>query len=195
VIINGEFDLDIISIRDHLQPQRTTESEKIEMRSTPRTLSTSGTRRELTSSGRSSVKFRLLRQAELARRSPPPRQYYVIDEAVVRRHVGISRDPATMPNQLRHIADRAEREEQLTVRVIPFKTGAHVGLSGAFTLLEFGGAMPDLLYCDSGRDTNLITGTDPRIGQYADDFEVLLESALPATESIELMRQAAEDMS
>ncbi len=141
------------------------------------------------------VKFRLQRQAELARRSTPPRQYHVVDEAVIRRHVGISQDPAIMPNQLRHIADRAEREESITVRVIPFKVGAHPGLSGPFTLLEFDGAMPDLLYLDAGRESSLITGTDSRIGEYADDFEVLLESALPAAESIAFIRQVAEDMS
>jgi transcriptional regulator with XRE-family HTH domain len=141
------------------------------------------------------VKLRLLRQAELARRSPPPRQYHVIDEAVVRRHVGISQDPAIMADQLRYIADKAESNELLTVRVIPFKAGAHLGLSGAFTLLEFDGAMPDLLYRDSGRDISLISGSDPRIGHYADDFEILVESALSAADSIDLMRQAAEDMS
>jgi len=141
------------------------------------------------------VNLRLLRQAELARRSPPPLQYYVIDEAVIRRYVGISQDPAIMPNQLRHIADRAEREELLTVRVIPFKAGAHVGLSGPFTLLEFDGALPDLLYRDSGRDMSLTSGGYPGTGEYANDFEVLLQSALSATDSVELMRQAAEDMS
>jgi transcriptional regulator with XRE-family HTH domain len=141
------------------------------------------------------VKFRLQRQAELARRSTPPRQYYVVDEAVIRRHVGVSHDPAIMPNQLRHIADRAQHEELLTVRVVPFKAGAHPGLSGPFTLLEFDGGMPDLLYLDSGRQISLITGSDRRIGEYADDFEVLLETALSAAESIDLIRQVAEDMS
>ena len=141
------------------------------------------------------VKFRLQRQTELAARSTPPRQYYVIDEAVIRRHVGVSQDPAIMPSQLRHMADRAEREESLTIRVIPFKVGAHPGLSGPFTLLEFDGAMPDLLYIDSGREASLITGSDPRIGQYADDFETLLESSLSAAESVEFIRQVAEEIS
>lgn len=141
------------------------------------------------------VKIRLQRQAELAKRSIPPRQYHVIDEGVIRRHIGISQDPAIMPNQLRHIAARAEGEESLTVRVLPFKAGAHPGLSGPFTLLEFDGSMPDLLYLDSGRDVSLITGSDPRIAQYADDFEVLVETALPAVESIEFLRQVAEEMS
>lgn len=141
------------------------------------------------------VKFRLQRQAELAKRSPPARQYYVIDEAVIRRQVGIRVDPAIMPNQLRYVANRVEQEEQLTVRVIPFKVGAHPGLSGPFTLLEFESNMSDLLYIDSGREISLITGNDPRIGQYADDFEVLLESALPVGDSVELIRQVAEEMS
>jgi transcriptional regulator with XRE-family HTH domain len=141
------------------------------------------------------VKFRLQRQAELERRATPPRRYYVIDESVIRRHVGISQDPAIMPNQLKSIADAAERDDVLTVRVIPFKVGAHRGLSGPFTLLEFEGAMPDILYLDSGRETALITGADPRIAEYADDFESLLENSLSADESIAFIRQAAEDMS
>jgi len=141
------------------------------------------------------VKLRMQRQAEMARRSAPPRQYHVIDEAVIRRHVGISQDPAIMPDQLLHIAERAQSEELLTVRVIPFSVGAHRGLSGPFTLLEFDGPMADLLYLDAGRELALITGNDPRIALYADDFEILLESALSAADSIEFIKEAAEAMS
>lgn len=141
------------------------------------------------------VKLRMQRQAELARRSRPPRQYHVIDEAVIRRHVGISVDPGIMPQQLLHIAERAEAEDLLTVRVIPFNAGAHPGLSGPFALLEFDGSMPDLLYLDAGREIALMTGADPRIGQYADDFETLVEIALPASDSIAFIREAAEAMS
>jgi transcriptional regulator with XRE-family HTH domain len=141
------------------------------------------------------VKLRMQRQAELARRSAPPRQYYVLDEAVIRRHVGISQDPAIMPAQLLYIAERAQAEELITVRVIPFTAGAHRGLSGPFTLLEFDGPMPDLLYLDAGRELALITGTDNRIGLYADDFEILLEGALSSSASIDFLREAAEAMS
>jgi hypothetical protein len=35
------------------------------------------------------VKLRLQRQTELAKRKVPPHQTYVLDEAVIRRHVGI----------------------------------------------------------------------------------------------------------
>ena len=142
------------------------------------------------------VRLRLQRQSELAKRSSPPRQYYVLDEAVIRRHIGIRKDPAIMPNQLRYIADRADNDDLLTVRVIPFNVGAHAGLSGPFTLIEFDGGLPDILYLDAGRGTiSMIVGNDPQVAEYADNFEALLEDALSADRSIEFLRSAAEDMS
>jgi transcriptional regulator with XRE-family HTH domain len=142
------------------------------------------------------VRLRMERRQKLAERAAPPRQYYVLDEAVIRRHIGIHKDPAIMPGQLHHIADRAKDDDLVTIRVIPFSAGAHRGLSGPFTLLEFEGGMPDLLYIDVGRGTSTLTsGDDPVVGEYTDDFETLIEEALPARESIELIRSAAEDMS
>ena len=141
------------------------------------------------------VKLRMQRQSELAKRSIPPRQYYVLDEAVLRRHIGIRRDPAIMPSQLRHIADKAQHDDLVTVRVIPFNVGAHAGLTGPFTLLEFDGDLPDVLYLDAGRGAiSMITGNDPQVAEYADNFEALLEDALPADESIDFIRSAAEEM-
>jgi transcriptional regulator with XRE-family HTH domain len=141
------------------------------------------------------VDLRMQRQSELARRSAPPRQYHILDEAVIRRYVGIKKDPAIMPNQLRHIAERAEREELLTVRVIPFSAGAHPGIGSPFTLLEFDGGLADLLYLDAaGRHISIITGDDPAIADYADNFGVLTEEALPADQSIEFIRNVADEM-
>jgi transcriptional regulator with XRE-family HTH domain len=143
------------------------------------------------------VELRLQRQRELAQRSAQPRQYYVVDEAVIRRHVGISKDPAIMPDQLRSVADKVEREGLITLRVMPFTAGAHRGLSGPFTLLEFDGGLPDVLYIDAGRGAfvSMVSGNDPRVAEYRDDFETLLEDALPADKSIELIRRVAEEMS
>jgi transcriptional regulator with XRE-family HTH domain len=142
------------------------------------------------------VGLRLQRQSELAQRSVPPRRYYVVDEAVIRRHVGISKDPAIMPNQLRSIADKAEADELVTVRVIPFGAGAHRGMLGPFTLLEFQGGLPDVLYIDVGRGefANMVQGGDV-VSDYRDDFESLLEDALSADKSIEFIRTVAEEMS
>ena len=143
------------------------------------------------------VDLRVQRQTELAQRSVPPRRYYVVDEAVIRRHIGISTDPIIMPRQLRSIADRAERDDLITVRVMPFSAGAYRGLPGPFTLLEFDGELPDILYIDAGRAefASMVSGGDPQVAQYQDDFEALLEDALSTDESIQLMRSVAEDMS
>jgi transcriptional regulator with XRE-family HTH domain len=143
------------------------------------------------------VALRLQRQSELALRLVPPRRYYVVDEAVIRRRVGISKDPAIMPEQLRSIAEKADADDLITVRVMPFAAGAHRGLSGPFTLLEFDGGLADVLYIDAGRGefASMVAGGDPLVAEYRDDFEALLEDALSATESVELIRSVAEEMS
>jgi transcriptional regulator with XRE-family HTH domain len=141
------------------------------------------------------VGLRLQRQTELALREPKPRQYYVLDESVIRRQIGIAQDPAIMPDQLRFMADRAEGDDLVTVRVIPFQAGAHRGLAGPFTLLEFDGGLPDVLYLDAGREVFAMESGTPKVAAYRDDFELLLEDALPAEKSIELIRNVAESMS
>ncbi|MFD0855540.1 DUF5753 domain-containing protein, partial [Actinomadura adrarensis] len=131
----------------------------------------------------------------LARRETPPRQYYILDEAVIHRHVGVKTDPAIMPRQLHHIADLSEQREDLTVRVIPFSAGVHPGVYGPFTLLEFDGGLGDVLYLE-GMDgpSSLVSGDDERIADYRADFETLLEDALTQEESIELLRRTGEEL-
>jgi hypothetical protein len=143
----------------------------------------------------SGVRLRLERQSMLRQRSDPPRQYFVLDEGVIRRHVGIKKNRAIMPDQLRSVADRAERDALVTVRVIPFEAGAHPGLE-SFTLLEFEGGLPDALFLDIDRAAiTMVAASDTQFARYARDFEDLLEDALPADRSIELIRNVAEEMS
>ena len=102
-----------------------------------------------------------------------------------------------MPNQLRSIAEMAERDDLVTVRVIPFESGAHPGLFDSFTLLEFeGGRLPDALYLEAARDEfKIIADNDPQAAKYVEDFEELLEDALSAQSSVELILRVAEEMS
>jgi transcriptional regulator with XRE-family HTH domain len=141
------------------------------------------------------VRFRMQRQSELWQRLAPPRQYFVLDEGVVRRHVGIKRNRAIMPNQLRTIADRAERDHLVTVRVIPFEAGAHPGMIDPFTLLEFETGLPDILFFDANRSAVMVSGDDPQVAKYTEHFQELLQDALSAEESIKLIRNLADEMS
>src|ERR1700744_4101806 len=139
------------------------------------------------------VKLRLQRQTELAQRSDRPHQYYVLDEAVIRRHVGVSADPMIMPSQLDRIADEAAENPLVTVQLIPFSAGEHGGLT-AFTVLGFNGALQDLVYLDSGKgEIADITGDDLQVADYAAKFETLLDLALPENESIKYIRDVAEE--
>ena len=143
------------------------------------------------------VSLRLERQSELAQREPRPRQDYVIDEAVIRRYVGSAKSPDAMCDQLHQIADRAEQDDLVTIRVLPFHVGTQRGLYGSFTLLEFDEGLPDLLYIDAGRGefAKPVKGDNPRVVEYRNDFEFLLGNALSAERSIELIRRSAENMS
>jgi transcriptional regulator with XRE-family HTH domain len=140
------------------------------------------------------VRLRLQRQAQLQQRSDPPRQSYVLDEAVIRRHVGIRTDPFIMPDQLDRIVGEADNNAHIAVRLIPFNAGEHPGLT-AFTVLGFDGELRDRLYLDSGKGEFAdITDDDAQVAEYAASFEALLDRALPERESIEFIRDAAEEM-
>src|ERR1700730_14260039 len=104
------------------------------------------------------VQLRMARQAMLDRPDPPNLQV-VLDEAVLRRHVG---GPAMMRDQLKHLAEMAERPN-VTIQMLPFQaSGGPVG--GSFTILRV--AEPDLpdfvyleqltsaLYLDNPQDIN-----------------------------------------
>jgi hypothetical protein len=80
--------------------------------------------------------------------------------------------------------------------VIPFSAGAHPGMRGPFSLLEFDGGLSDALYLEGARDVSvLVTGDDQRIADYRDAFVTLLDEALGEEDTLELIRQVADEMS
>ena len=79
--------------------------------------------------------------------------------------------------------------------VLPFEAGAHPGLD-PFTLLQFDARLPDTLFLDADRGAfTMITGDDPQVAKYVQDFEDLIEDAWSAESSIEFMRKVADEMS
>jgi transcriptional regulator with XRE-family HTH domain len=78
------------------------------------------------------VDLRMARQRRLD--EEPALDLWVIhDEAVIRRTVG---GPAAMRGQLKRLLDVAARPG-MTLQVLPFESGAHAGLRGPFSILEF----------------------------------------------------------
>jgi transcriptional regulator with XRE-family HTH domain len=143
------------------------------------------------------VESRLRRQSELAKRVPRPRQSFVLDEAVIRRHVGIGTDPNIMPEQLRQIVARMQNSDIIAVRILPFSAGAHAAMGSPFTLLEFEGSLADMVFLDTQTRGMLALSSveDPDMGVYAEIFESLRVQSLSVSESIELILGIADGMS
>ncbi|MCS0600766.1 helix-turn-helix domain-containing protein [Streptomyces sp. LP11] len=78
------------------------------------------------------VAVRLARQ-DVLRSASPLRLSAVLDEAVLRREVG---GPEVMARQLERLAEDA-RLPQVRLQVLPFRAGAHVGLTGPFVVFSF----------------------------------------------------------
>ncbi|WP_326634808.1 helix-turn-helix domain-containing protein [Nonomuraea fuscirosea] len=141
------------------------------------------------------VQLRKLRQETLRHRPVPPCELFVLDEAVIRRRVGVRRDRTIMPTQLRHMVEVAEGNEHISIRIVPFESGSHVGMvRGAFTLLEFDNGLGELLHRENGDLHETLVGEDPRIRHVRADFEAILDEALDPTESLALILETAASM-
>lgn len=79
------------------------------------------------------VKSREKRKNELLYRTDPPRYWVLLDESVLYRHVGGER---TMREQLHHLIEISDLPH-VTMQVIPFTAGAHMGFDSPFRFLEF----------------------------------------------------------
>jgi transcriptional regulator with XRE-family HTH domain len=129
---------------------------------------------------------RMARQAVLARQ-PPPRLRVVIDEAVLRRPVGGSE---VMRRQMLRLTEASERQTT-AIQVLPIAVGAHPGVTGHFTLLEFGDqAIPTHVFCDGLTGGVLRNRTDD-VQRYRECFEMLARMALDEAKSIDLIAAIA----
>jgi transcriptional regulator with XRE-family HTH domain len=73
-----------------------------------------------------------------------PRLEIIIDEAVLHRPIG---GPAVMREQLSRLIKETERDS-LTLQVIPYEVGAHPALESNFTMLEFAGQVPTVVFVE-----------------------------------------------
>jgi transcriptional regulator with XRE-family HTH domain len=142
------------------------------------------------------AEIRMNRQEQLMSRVPPANQFFILDEAVIRRQVGatLPGGKGIMPAQLRLLAEVAERPNT-TLEIIPFEAGAHFGMKGGFTLLEFDADFGEVLYLEDARGGDLtITGRDERVGEYRAEFERLQDWTYDAARSLEFLHQVLDQM-
>jgi len=114
----------------------------------------------------------------------------VINEGALRRVVG---GPDVMRAQLHRLVETSELSN-VVVRVLPFETGAHPGVDGSFTVLEFPDpGDPRIVYLEHMTDSDYLDGLRD-IAVYRHAHERLRAAALPPHDSRELISRLAEEL-
>jgi transcriptional regulator with XRE-family HTH domain len=132
------------------------------------------------------VMARLARQTVLSR--PDPLRYHVIiDEAILERPVG---SPTTMRAQLRRLADEAG-DGRITLQVLPKKAGASPAMDGPFSVLTLPDPIPDFGYTEGTGGAVYIEDRE-LVRTCILNWGILTERALPAADSVDLIREAAK---
>lgn len=107
----------------------------------------------------------------------------VINEGALRRAVG---SPEVMREQLRHLAHASELSN-VVVRVLTFEAGAHPGVDGSFTVLEFSDpGDPRIVYLDRMTDSDYLDGLRD-VAAYRHAHERLRALALRPDDSREMI--------
>ncbi|MBP2403150.1 Helix-turn-helix [Streptomyces netropsis] len=134
------------------------------------------------------VEARLQRQ-ELLESEHRPEFFFIIDEAAIHRWTG---GPGVMKSQLLHLKEMATRPG-ISIQIVPFSVGAHVGLQGSFVLLEFNGEMDDILYLEKTSGDSVFSDDTEATSRYLETFWAL-EAQAPREDLPRLIDRAIEGM-
>ncbi|MFE1247401.1 DUF5753 domain-containing protein [Streptomyces sp. NPDC058735] len=134
------------------------------------------------------VALRMTRRRILHRR-PPTRLWAVLDETALRRPVGGTR---VMRAQLRHLIELC-RLPQVTVQILPFRTGGHAAEGGPVTILRLpGGHLPDVV-CLEKLTCALYPDKPAEIERYWDAMNRLVVEAEPPDETPTILHRVLRE--
>ena len=128
------------------------------------------------------VSARILRQRIIMRRDNPIKYHAILDETVLRRPVG---SPETMKNQIKHLIT-AQQNCNISIQIIPFKIGPHVGLEGGFTILTLPEPFGDKGYVEGAAGAFYLESIE-KVRESTLRFGSLTAKALDPTSSLKLI--------
>lgn len=131
------------------------------------------------------VAARIARQALLRRRYHPS-LVAIVHEAALREVVG---GPEVMRGQLVHLAEINKRWD-ISVRVLPFESGAHPGMTGPFVVMDYEN-LPSLVMLEN-LSSDLYLEEDADIEAYNLAWQGIEAAALTPVDSVELIMEIAE---
>lgn len=137
------------------------------------------------------VDVRLHRQNQALSREEPLQLWAILDESVIRRTVG---DAKVMTQQLQALAEVSERPN-ITLQVLPFTAGVHIGLLGSFVILEFPIRSDlDVVYVE-GQGSIVYLEREQDRTTYGHAFNLLRAAALDVEPSRELITRVMREQS
>jgi transcriptional regulator with XRE-family HTH domain len=129
------------------------------------------------------VEMRMERQDIIFEQSNPPDLEFLFGEEALYRMIG---GPHVMEKQLRQLLDR-NAQRTTSVKIVPFRAGAHPGLSGPFILLGFNDSGDELLFVE-GASGDLVTRDDKElVVQSIEHLEALRHVALSEEDARKLL--------
>jgi transcriptional regulator with XRE-family HTH domain len=127
------------------------------------------------------VEVKVTRQRRLNEASPLELSV-ILDEAVLHRAVG---GPVAMGAQLERLVTVADLPN-VSIRVVPFRAGAHPGMGSAFNILNFAGAVPPMVYVE-GLVGWVYLERPSDVARYEQVHTYLSNLSLAPQESVELI--------
>ncbi|MFG2693672.1 helix-turn-helix domain-containing protein [Kitasatospora sp. NPDC048407] len=135
------------------------------------------------------VEVRLKRQLRIHGDDQLGSLWVVVDEAVLRRQVG---GPRVMAEQLFQLVELGERPN-INLQVIPFKHGAHPGMTGTFSLMEFPESADSTVVYFEGVTADLYLEKEADVRRYTNLYDHLRAAAMSVTESRSMITELAEE--
>jgi transcriptional regulator with XRE-family HTH domain len=132
------------------------------------------------------VQVRIRRQERVTAEHNPLRLWVVLDEAALRRIVG---NKQIMREQLEYVAEMSQLPH-ITVQVLPFDVGAHPGINGQYSILEFSDTADSSVVYIEGVTSDLYLEKAHDVQKYTVMYEHLRAQAL----NVEQSRQRIEDV-
>ncbi|MCX2925601.1 helix-turn-helix domain-containing protein [Streptomyces sp. NEAU-W12] len=135
------------------------------------------------------VEVRLRRQNRITAETDPLRLWVVLDEASLHRVVG-SRQ--VMREQLEHVMELSQ-QPHITVQVLPFEVGAHSGINGQYSILEFADAADSSVVYIEGVTSDLYLEKPQDVQKYTVMYEHLRAQSLNVEQSRQLVERVAKE--
>ena len=134
------------------------------------------------------IEIRMRRQEVIYDPDKPLRLWAVLDEAVLHREVG---GPQVMREQLEQLIALSQ-QTHITVQVLPYSIGAHPGMSGTFSILEFEDEADATIVYLEGVTSDLYLEKDTDVKTYSTLYEHLRAMALGPDQTRELIDRVAK---